>query len=162
MVGKGSESEETDYTDLNNEIFKLFNDIRLNPEKYEHSVDSRLRSTLRKIIDERVDAILWSNKGYEVAFDYLNSIEERNIPTAEISNYLTNSFNSSSRDDEQSQLLILSHFGQHDSSTLFTLLAENLAEGKRALSDSFAYGFVCSISVSNKEERTILCLAKKQ
>jgi hypothetical protein len=161
MVGKGSESEETDYTDLNNEIFKLFNDIRLSPEKYEHSVDSRLRSTLRKIIDERVDAILWSNKGYEIAFDYLNSLEERNIPTAEISNYLTEAFNSSSR-DEQFQLLILSHFGQHDSSTLFTLLAENLAEGKRALSDSFTYGFVCSISVSNKEERTILCLAKKQ
>jgi hypothetical protein len=59
---KLSEDQEMAYADFNHDLFKLFNEIRFNPEKYELTADSRLKSTLRKIFEDRVDTILWSQK----------------------------------------------------------------------------------------------------
>jgi hypothetical protein len=101
LLGNVPVINESDYNDINNENFRIFNDIRSNPEKYEHTLDSRLRNTLRKITEERVDTILFSNRFYEIAFDYLISLNDKNAPTSQIYNFLQNEINSYAREDEK-------------------------------------------------------------
>jgi hypothetical protein len=161
LLGNVPVINESDYNDINNENFRIFNDIRSNPEKYEHTLDSRLRNTLRKITEERVDTILFSNRFYEIAFDYLISLNDKNAPTSQIYNFLQNEINSYAREDEKYEILLLSYTGQHDDSTIYSSLSENMVEAKRALSEKFSYGFVCAVPLADSQNRTILCLIQR-
>ena len=158
-----SEDQEMDYADFNHDLFKLFNEIRLSPEKYELTADSRLKSTLRKISVDRVDTILWSQKNYDVAFEYLNALPDRKIATTLIHEYLQKEINSEIRaQEEHYKLLTISHYGKHDESTLLSLLTENIADAKVAFTENYAFGFICSIPVGKDQDRTLLCIAKKK
>lgn len=161
VVGDLAENNESDYNEVNNELFRIFNDMRSNPEKYESTLDSRLRNTLRRISEERVDTILNSVRFYEIAFDYMISLNDKNIPTSQIHNFLQNEINSYARDDEKYEVLLLSYTGQHDDSTAYSILSENLTEAKRALSEKFSYGFVCAVPTVDNQSRTVLCLLQR-
>jgi hypothetical protein len=116
---------------------------------------------LRKISEERVDTILYSNRFYEIAFDYLLNLNDKNVPTSQINNLLINEINSYSRDDERYEILLLSYTGLHDDSTVYSILSENISEAKRSLTEKFSYGFVCAIPTSDNQSRTILCLLQR-
>ena len=150
-----------DYADFNHDLFKLFNEIRLNPEKYELTADSRLKSTLRKISEDRVDTILWSQKNYDVAFEFLNSLPDRKIATSVIHEFLQREINADVAVEEHYKLLTISEYGKHDESTLLSLLTENIADAKVAFTENYAFGFVCSIPVGKDQDRTLLCIAKR-
>jgi hypothetical protein len=107
--------------------------------------------------------ILWSRKCYDLAFDFLNSLPDRKIPTERIHEYLDHHINDNNEDTQS--IITLSYYGTHDTAhylqTLLGLLNANLQDSKKVLLENYDIGCFCSIPASKREDRSILVLAKK-
>ncbi len=120
-----------------------------------------LKNTFRKLIDERPDNILWSQKLYDVTFDYLNSLSDRKINNEDINNFLSQKVNENN--NEKFVTSTYSYYGGRDvNPVMWGLIYENNSEIRNILLKNYLIGFVCIVPAGNNLDRTILCLGTKK
>jgi hypothetical protein len=65
-------------------MFELFNDIRSNPENYKEFTHPDLEHIMQSLTKNKGDHVLFSETELDSLFNFMNSLSDKKISTAEV------------------------------------------------------------------------------